>query len=65
MPAEGPAADHVLAFDRGGAITVVTRLPLGLEGKGGWGETILRLPDGARRLDELLSDRPAAIVVYR
>ena len=28
--ADGPAAEHVLAFDRGGAVTVVTRLPLGL-----------------------------------
>ena len=46
VPAEGPAADHVLAFDRGGAITVVTRLPLGLEARGGWGETVLRLPEG-------------------
>ena len=27
LAAEGPAADHVLAFDRGGAVTVVTRLP--------------------------------------
>ena len=26
----GEAADHVLAFDRGGAVTVVTRLPVGL-----------------------------------
>ena len=46
VPAEGPAADHVLAFDRGGAITVVTRLPLGLEARGGWGDTVLRLPPG-------------------
>ena len=48
---EGPAADHVLAFDRGGAVTVVTRLPIGLEATGGWGETVLRLPDriGPRR----------------
>ena len=46
VPAEGSAADHVLAFDRGGAITVVTRLPLGLEAEGGWGDTVLRLPDG-------------------
>ena len=28
-PASGEAADHVLAFDRGGAVTVVTRLPRG------------------------------------
>ncbi len=65
VPAEGPAADHVLAFDRGGAITVVTRLPLGLEAKGGWGDTVLRLPDGPTRVDEILAGRPAAIVVHR
>ncbi len=46
LPAEGPAADHALAFDRGGAITVVTRLPVGLEAGGGWRDTALRLPEG-------------------
>ena len=30
LTATGPAAAHVLAFDRGGAITVATRLPVGL-----------------------------------
>ncbi|GAA5155527.1 malto-oligosyltrehalose synthase [Nocardioides marinquilinus] len=49
LTAEGPAADHVLAFDRGGAITVVTRLPIGLDAAGGWGETRLALPDGTWR----------------
>ena len=47
--ASGPAADHVLAFDRGGAITVATRLPLGLAAKGGWGDTTLPLPAGEWR----------------
>jgi len=42
--AEGTAADHALAFDRGGAITVATRLPVGLAAAGGWGSTRLRLP---------------------
>ena len=46
LAAEGPAADHVLAFDRGGAVTVVTRLPIGLVAGGGWGDTVLRLPQG-------------------
>ena len=46
LAAEGAAADHVLAFDRGGAVTVVTRLPVGLAGRGGWGDTALRLPAG-------------------
>ncbi len=34
----------VVAFDRGGAVTVATRLPLGLAGRGGWGGTRLDLP---------------------
>nr|WP_246355036.1 malto-oligosyltrehalose synthase [Nocardioides ungokensis] len=36
VPATGAAADHVLAFDRGGAVTVATRLPIGLAARGGW-----------------------------
>jgi len=47
--ASGPAAEHVLAFDRGGAVTVVTRLPAGLETAGGWGRTTLELPAGTWR----------------
>ncbi len=46
LVAEGPAAEHVLAFDRGGVITVVTRLPVGLAAKGGWGDTTISLPEG-------------------
>lgn len=75
--AEGEAADHALAFDRGGAVAVVTRLPLGLERRGGWGETALPLAGGrwrellsgreheggAVRLAELLRDLPVALLV--
>jgi (1->4)-alpha-D-glucan 1-alpha-D-glucosylmutase len=46
VQATGPAADHVLAFDRGGAVTVATRLPVGLA-RTGWADTTLALPDGA------------------
>ena len=46
LAATGEAADHALAFDRGGAITVATRLPLGLAARGGWGATTLALPAG-------------------
>lgn len=56
LAAEGPAAGHVLAFDRGGAITAVTRLPIGLAGAGGWGETRLTLPEG--RWVDVLSGGP-------
>jgi len=47
LAADGPAADHAVAFQRGGAaITVVTRLPAGLRREGGWRDTVLPLPDG-------------------
>jgi (1->4)-alpha-D-glucan 1-alpha-D-glucosylmutase len=54
VTAAGDATDHVLAFDRGGVVTVVTRLPVGLERRGGWGDTALEI-EGAWR--ELLTDR--------
>jgi len=40
----GPAAEHLVAFDRGGAVTVATRLPVGLTAGGGWRDTVLELP---------------------
>ena len=43
---EGPAAEHAVAFLRGGhAVTVVTRLPGGLRRRGGWADTTLPLPE--------------------
>lgn len=44
LAAVGPEASSVIAFDRGGAITVATRLPYGLAGRGGWAGTSLELP---------------------
>lgn len=61
LTASGSGADHVLAFDRGGAVTVVTRLPRGLEAAGGWGDTRLELPPGSWR--DLMTDRPATAEV--
>jgi (1->4)-alpha-D-glucan 1-alpha-D-glucosylmutase len=49
VAAHGPSAAHVLAFDRGGAVTVVTRLPVGLAAGEGWGATALQLPAGTWR----------------
>ncbi|MCU1689872.1 MAG: malto-oligosyltrehalose synthase [Jatrophihabitantaceae bacterium] len=49
LPADGSAAEHAVAFDRGGAIAVATRLPVGLAAAGGWGDTSLSLPDGPWR----------------
>ncbi|MFJ9778397.1 malto-oligosyltrehalose synthase [Amycolatopsis sp. NPDC101161] len=47
LRAEGAAAKHVLAFTRSADLAVaVTRLPVGLEAGGGWGDTVLPLPDG-------------------
>ena len=57
VTATGSAAEHALAFDRGGVVAVVTRLPLGLERGGGWGDTRLELPEGRWR--DVLTDRPA------
>lgn len=40
----GDAAQHLVAFDRGGAVTLATRLPVGLDARGGWGDTRVLLP---------------------
>jgi (1->4)-alpha-D-glucan 1-alpha-D-glucosylmutase len=49
LVAAGAASEHVVAFDRGGAITIATRLPIGLENAGGWGATELLAPEGTWR----------------
>jgi (1->4)-alpha-D-glucan 1-alpha-D-glucosylmutase len=56
VPATGAAAHHVVAFDRGGALSVATRLPVGLAAGGGWRDTELELPDGA--WTDALTGRP-------
>jgi (1->4)-alpha-D-glucan 1-alpha-D-glucosylmutase len=73
--ATGTAAGHALAFDRGGAVTVATRLPVTLRSSGGWGDTALTLPaagltdvltgrayDGEVPLADLLADYPVALL---
>jgi (1->4)-alpha-D-glucan 1-alpha-D-glucosylmutase len=45
----GPRREHLVAFDRGGAITLATRLPVGLSAAGGWGDSSLLLPPGQYR----------------
>jgi (1->4)-alpha-D-glucan 1-alpha-D-glucosylmutase len=73
--ARGDAVDHVLAFDRGGALSVATRLPVGLTRRG-WGDSVLPLPAGAwadlltgreyagdARLREVLGDLPVALLI--
>ncbi|MEU0884272.1 malto-oligosyltrehalose synthase [Lentzea sp. NPDC005914] len=57
LRAEGPAAEHVLAFERSGVIAVATRLPVGLARKG-WQDTVLPLP-GSKWTD-VLTGRPSS-----
>jgi (1->4)-alpha-D-glucan 1-alpha-D-glucosylmutase len=42
--ASGATHDHLIGFDRGGAITLATRLPIGLAASGGWGGTTVDIP---------------------
>ncbi|EWM11628.1 malto-oligosyltrehalose synthase [Kutzneria sp. 744] len=77
VPAQGPAAEHALAFSRGDRLVAVcTRLPIGLASAGGWRDTVLPLPAGewtdvitgrstseAPLLSDLLSQYPVALVV--
>jgi (1->4)-alpha-D-glucan 1-alpha-D-glucosylmutase len=42
----GPLREHLVAFDRGGAITLAVRLPVGLHRSGGWGLVRVALPEG-------------------
>jgi (1->4)-alpha-D-glucan 1-alpha-D-glucosylmutase len=59
LAAEGPAAEHAIAFLRGEhAVTVVTRLPAGLRRRGGWADTALPLP-GLHWRDALTGTRHA------
>ena len=58
LHAQGPAAEHALAFSRGGdheLVVVATRLPVGLERAGGWRDTVLPLPAGTGNWLDLLT----------
>ncbi|WP_374224031.1 malto-oligosyltrehalose synthase [Nocardiopsis sp. MG754419] len=64
LTAEGPAADHALAFARttrgshDPALAVVaTRLPLTLADAGGWDDTVVPLPSGPGPWTDLLTGR--------
>lgn len=75
LDATGPGSAHVVAADHGGAVTVVTRLPIGLTGIGGWQDTRLALPgamvdaltgrafDGSTRIAGLLQRYPVALLI--
>jgi (1->4)-alpha-D-glucan 1-alpha-D-glucosylmutase len=73
VTADGPAAEHAVAFDRGGAVAVGTRLPVRLERDGGWRDTTLALPavtdvltgrsfTGTVRVADLLAEHPVALL---
>ena len=73
--AQGVAAEHVVAFDRGGAVTVATRLPERLARDGGWRDTTIALTGDHTdvltgrtfhaeiRLADLLRALPVALLV--
>ncbi|XVV07988.1 malto-oligosyltrehalose synthase [Actinosynnema sp. CA-248983] len=72
--AAGPAARHVVAFERAGLVAVATRLPVGLAAGGGWRDTVLPLPPGdwtdvltsrpvRGHLGEMLDHYPVALLV--
>src|SRR5690606_1191622 len=77
MTVVGDAAGHAVAFDRGGALAVATRLPVGLDRRGGWGDAVLlrhagptvdaftgRRFEGAEvELRHLLATYPVALLV--
>ncbi|MGH8964944.1 MAG: malto-oligosyltrehalose synthase, partial [Actinomycetes bacterium] len=57
--AQGPAADHAVAFARSASlVAVATRLPVGLAGRGGWGDTVLPLPEGTTDWHDVITDTP-------
>ncbi|SDT27588.1 maltooligosyl trehalose synthase [Friedmanniella luteola] len=75
LRASGPAAGHLVAFDRGGAVTLATRLPVSLAAAGGWLDTALELPgrfvdaltgrehEGAVQLADVLDRYPVALLL--
>ncbi|KQO08573.1 maltooligosyl trehalose synthase [Agreia sp. Leaf244] len=75
VEAHGDAASHVIAFDRGGAITIATRLPWSLAQADGWGSTQItierdsvdaltgrQIDAGPVSLSDLLADLPVALL---
>jgi (1->4)-alpha-D-glucan 1-alpha-D-glucosylmutase len=72
--ASGAADDHLIGFDRGGAMTLATRLPIRLAASGGWRDTSVKLPGSyvdvltGRRwsetvaVDDLLGAYPVALL---
>jgi len=74
VEARGHASSHLIGFDRGGVITLATRLPVALSATGGWGDTTVvlsksywdqltgRPAQGTMALAEVLADYPVALL---
>jgi (1->4)-alpha-D-glucan 1-alpha-D-glucosylmutase len=72
--ARGSAHDHLIGFDRGGAITLATRVPMSLARNGGWRDTTVEIAGdyvdvltGQRwsqtvPLEDLLASYPVALL---
>jgi (1->4)-alpha-D-glucan 1-alpha-D-glucosylmutase len=59
LPAQGPADRHAVAFARSASlVAVATRLPVGLAARGGWGDTVLPLPEGTADWHDVITDTP-------
>jgi (1->4)-alpha-D-glucan 1-alpha-D-glucosylmutase len=77
IQASGPAQQHLIGFDRGGAITLAARLPVGLAASGGWGGTTVELPapqidvltrctwTGTVAVGDVLASYPVALLASR
>ena len=74
VAAHGGGRDHLVGFDRGGAITLATRLPVGLAAAGGWRDTIIKITtphtdmltgrgwNGAVAVQDVLASYPVALL---
>ena len=74
VAADGAGRDHLLGFDRGGAITLATRLPVGLAAAGGWRDTTVKITkphtdvltgrpwNGTVAVQDLLASYPVALL---
>ncbi len=75
LTATGPAADHLVGFERRGVLTLATRLPVSLTRTGGWGDTGVDLGGsvvdiltdrrhaGRAAVSDLLATYPVALLV--
>jgi (1->4)-alpha-D-glucan 1-alpha-D-glucosylmutase len=75
IAATGPAHHHLIGFDRGGVITLATRLPVGLATAGGWRDSTVKITaphvdvltdrrwTGTVAIEDLLASFPVALLL--